>query len=119
MTEEIELIKHAAVKSEDGWIFIGKCHADCFHKMHHLRVKSSQKAENQGFVTSSGRYVQRAEAFQIALTSNQIKDKRSAPLDPDLFDTGPVNNVRILFSEDLWCPQYGGQFEHDEIKGYY
>lgn len=99
MSEEI---KHAAVKSEDGWIFIGKCHADCFHKAHNINVKMSKKAEDQGFVTSMGRFVQRGEAAKIAFDNGQI-----------------VKGTKLLFSEDLWCPSYNGQFDYDEIKGYW
>lgn len=102
MNELVELIKHAAVKSQDGWIFIGKCHADCFHKMHHLKIKSSQKADHQGFVTSSGRYVERNEAARIAKASGMV-------------DSLPVE---ILFSEDLWSEQHNGKYKYNEISGY-
>jgi hypothetical protein len=98
-----EVIKHAAVKSVDGWIFLGKCHADCFHKAHHIKVKMSQKADDQGFVTSEGRYVTRFEAAKIAEASKQV-DKSVGG---------------FLFSEDLWHVEYGGKFDYDEIKGYY
>jgi len=97
----VETIKHAAVVSESGWVFIGKCHADCFHKMHHLTVKSSQKAANQGFVTSTGRYVDRHEGAKLAYAAGQV-DKLASH----------------LFSEDLWCERYEGKFKYDEIKGY-
>jgi hypothetical protein len=43
----------------------------------------------QGFVTSTGRFVDRKEAARIALTSGQIKEL-SRP------------GLGILFSEDLW-----------------
>ncbi len=98
---ENELIKHAAVKSIDGWIFIGKCHGDCFHKAHHIKVKMSPKADDQGFVTSKGRYVNRFEGAEIALTSNQISEE-----------------TNLLFSEDLWCTNYNGKHNYSEIKGY-
>ena len=96
-----EAIKHAAVKSVDGWIFIGKCHADCFHKAHHLKVKMSQKAEDQGFVTDNGRYVQRGEAAVIAVKAGQ-KERLE----------------RLLFSEDLWSVEYDGKYDYCEIRGY-
>lgn len=46
--------------------------------------------EDQGFLTSSGRYVQRAEALKIALASGQ-----------PMIDH-PSRHDRWLFSEDLW-----------------
>lgn len=98
---DVETIKHAAVKSEDGWIFIGKCHADCFHKAHHIKVKMSQKADDQGFVTSLGRYARRGAAAQIARRAGQI-DKPT----------------QLLFSEDLWSDMYSGKYDYCEIKGY-
>lgn len=98
----IEFIKHAAVKSADGWIFIGKCHADCLHKMHHISVMYGKGADCQGFITDHGRFVQRGEAARIAIESGQI-----------------TKETNLLFSEDLWSEQDGGQFDYDEIRGYY
>ena len=98
-----EVIKHAAVKSVDGWIFFGKCHADCFHKAHHLGIRMSQKTDDQGFLTSFGRYVPRGEAARIAHEAGQVAD-----------DCGG-----LLFSEDLWSKEYNGKFNYCEIKGYY
>lgn len=112
-----ELIKHAAVKSKEGWIFFGKCHADCFHKAHHINVKMSQKAEDQGFLTNLGRYVQRGEGYQIAIDAGQIIERKSE-LDPDLFDTGTGTRSKILFSEDLWSAAYYGMHRYCEINGY-
>lgn len=97
----IETIKHAAVKSEDGWIFIGKCHADCLHKMHHINVPYGKGAENQGFITSKGRFVSRSEAAKLALDSDQI-DKHTP----------------LLFSENLWSKMYEGKYSYCNIKGY-
>lgn len=96
-----ELIKHAAVKSLDGFIFIGKSHADCFHKASHVKVKMSQKADDQGFLTSHGRYVYRGEAARIAVASGQVG-----------------SSIKILFSEELWSPTDNGKHVYDEIKGY-
>lgn len=101
MSEETELIKHAAVKSEEGNIFIGKHHADCFMKAHYIKIKMSRKADDQGFMTNLGRYVDRKEGANIALIAGQI----DAP-------------TKILFSEDLWCPTYCGKHDYSETKGY-
>lgn len=44
----------------------------------------------QGFVTSTGRYVDREEGLQIALASGQPMNDH------------PARHDRLLFSEDLW-----------------
>ena len=49
--------------------------------------------ENQGFLTSTGRFVARTEGFYIASRANQL-------LEPDRFKGAKV--VPQLFSEDLW-----------------
>lgn len=101
VSEEIEVIKHAAVMSESGWIFIGKCHADCFRKLEGVGLRHFHKAEGQGFVTSKGRFVFRDKAATIALKAKQI-DK----------------DAKLLFSEDLWSPVENGKYNYCEIKGY-
>ncbi len=98
---KIELIKHASVKSINGWILIGKCHGDCFHKAHAIGVKMSPKAIDQGFVTNQGRFIDRHEGAEIAFKNNQINEPTKA-----------------LFSEDLWCPAYEGKHTYSEIEGY-
>jgi hypothetical protein len=99
----MEVIKHAAVKSVDGWIFIGKNHGDCFHKAHHIKIKLCSKEKSQGFVTSLGRYVDRVEGGEIAFKSGQI-DKET----------------NMLYSEDIWCPneRFQGHYDYSEIEGY-
>lgn len=97
-----EQIKHAAVKSKCGMIFLGKSHSDCIKKMTNLNIKPSPKADDQGFVTSNGRYVNRVEAATIAVNSGQVEHGKT-----------------VLFSEDLWSESSGGNFDYDYIKGYY
>lgn len=46
--------------------------------------------EDQGFITSTGRYVEREEALRIAIASGQ-----------PMIDH-PSRHARDLFSEDLW-----------------
>lgn len=118
MENEIELIKHAAVKTVDGQIFFGKQHADCFMKAHYMKIKMSSKANDQGFMTSFGRYVNRKEGAEIALKAGQI-DPRPVQTEDDPFGAsdGQVK-TNILFSEDLWCPAYNGKHYHCELKGY-
>lgn len=99
--QEPERILHAAVKAEDGRIFFGKCHADCFFKAQAMGVKMSSKAFDQGFLTSKGNYLDRNQSAKLAFERGQI-DK-------------PTPH---LFSEDMWSDQYNGKHHHDEIKGY-
>ena len=69
-------------------------HPDVVHKLH--AVLEAQRADTsfvhlleQGFVTSTGRYVGRKEAYMIAKEAGQLKDGvGDAP--PD------------LYSEDVW-----------------
>lgn len=98
----LEEIKHAAVKSKEGMIFLGKCHGDCFMQAHNCNVDMSSKALDQGFFTNQGRYVDRDEGAKIAVTSGQV--------------TKPCS---FLFSEDLWCERDGGLYQYDQIKGYH
>lgn len=103
---KIEKIKHAAVKAVNGMILIGKCHADCFYQGHNIGLKMSSMSEDQGFVTSKGRYVTRLQAARIAKKAGQLnpKDKRK---------------VSHLLSEDIWYQTdrfiYGQQLGYVEI----
>lgn len=67
-------------------------------------MKMSWKARDQGFITSTGRYVDREEGFKIALAAKQI--------------TG-IGNGGVLCSEDLWSPRHDGQFKYDPLTGYH
>lgn len=97
-----ETIQHAAVKTKDESGFLkGKCHADCFRAGAELGLAMSSRAICQGFVTSSGRYVDREEAARIAHAAKQIDEPH-----------------RILFSEDLWSERSGGRYDYDKDTGY-
>ena len=96
-----ERIMHAAVKAKNGWMFFGKCHADCFYKAHNMKIEMEKGADAQGFLTSEGRFVCRALAAVIALNADQVDDLSSA-----------------LFSEDLWCERDGGKHNYCELEGY-
>ena len=98
-----EIITHAAVLTIHGYPLLGKCHADCFHQGANTGIEMSGKAEDQGFMTSHGRYVNRQNAFEIAASAGQIKDVKGG----------------YLISEDLWSPRSGGQFAYDSVKGYF
>lgn len=99
--KDLELIKHAAVKSKDGWVIIGKNHAECFHKAGNMNVKMSQLREDQGFVTDTGRFINRYEAAKLAFNNGQVNKKE-----------------KMLFSEHLWGNMYNAKHEYSEIKGY-
>lgn len=103
-----ELIAHAAVKSKEGQIFTGKCHADCFYKMYEEKIKASTKPLDQGFVTNKGRYLNRYEAFELARDNGQLANY-------DVEEDGVV-----LFSEHIWSPQFREDpYNYSEEQGYY
>ena len=98
-----ERIMHAAVIAANGFlVFMGKCHANCFHQAAHINIKMSNKADHQGFVTNNGTFVNRKEAAKIAFLAGQIEEPEE-----------------ILFSEMLWSKRDNGKFKYDYVKGYY
>jgi len=99
MSEEI---RHAAVRTKCGMTLLGKCHADCFMQGDKTGFKMSSRAEDQGFITSLGRFVGREEAADVALAAGQVAE-----------------SVKILFSEDLWSEEYKGKFKYNPIDGYH
>jgi len=86
-----------------GLVFTGWRHPDCFTTMNawadmltedqRIAIDAVQKyqlfGKNQGFLTSTGRYVDRQEGYQIARAAGQL-------LKPYTDDT------RDLFSEDVY-----------------
>lgn len=101
VSEEKEMIKHAAIIADNGWIFIGKSHDQCFRKMRSVGVQHFHRAEGQGFVTNKGRFVFRDRAARIAIDASQID-----------IETG------YLFSEDLWSEHCNGKCDYSELHGY-
>lgn len=99
---KIERILHAAVKAENGMILLGKCHADCFHQGYNLGLNMSKDPDDQGFMTNTGKYVNRIQAATIAVNACQVS-----------------HGIATLFSEFLWCERDGGSYHYDSIKGYY
>lgn len=55
----------AAVKTEDGDIIRGHRHADCFLAIAVRKKKILKERDGQGFITSRGRYVGRAEGAAL------------------------------------------------------
>lgn len=71
-------------------IEIGWRHCDILHR---FIGEVSNKALDQGFYTSKGRFVSREEAYEIAVNCGQVKDD-------SLYLENGVH--KILFSEDLY-----------------
>jgi len=101
LDETVEKISHAAIVRSDGILEVGKCHYDIIHKCPYGTCKAGSK---QGFVTSTGRYVDRDEALRIAIASNQINK-----------DMDTIRQTGLL-SENIWADT---DHEYDPQKGYY
>lgn len=101
----MEIIKHAAVKATNGMILLGKSHADCFWQGKNIGLEMSSKSDDQGFVTSKGRYVNRKIAARIATKAKQLdqSDKK--------------RKVIALLSEDIWYQRE--RFEYSQARGYF
>ena len=98
-----EEIKHAAVKATNGFICLGKCHADCFFQGRNLGLEMSKKSSAQGFLTNKGRYVKRDEAAKIAKKAGQLKPDKQR------------KTVSYLLSEDIW---YREDVVYCRMRGY-
>ncbi len=88
-------IKSAALKNNDGRIFIGRSHADCYQTMKETgvsRIYSRNCA--QGFVTDEGDFVDRHKAAEIAFAAGQTKKLESPLFSEDLTGDWPwVKNI--------------------------
>jgi hypothetical protein len=76
------IVAAAIIKPGDG-IYLGRRHHEILNN-----ARGRLKCCEQGFVTSTGRFVDRTEGARVALAAGQIKELRYQP------DT--------LFSEELW-----------------
>lgn len=88
-----------------GFVVTGRRHSDCYQVIKSIlyTVDKSHLVEeiqlfaprgNQGFITSTNRYVNRAEAFKIAKVNNQIYH--------NIYDNDKDYENHILISEDLY-----------------
>jgi hypothetical protein len=95
--EDYGEVTYAAPKR--GIVFHGLRHMNCYHamrpwlktlpkKVRSAKLNLTQKHENQGFLTSKGRYVNREEAWVIAEAARQILPHARHP--------------GTLYSEDLY-----------------
>lgn len=96
----MELIKHAAWMRKDGSMAIGKHHGMCLQTSPPDTCLKGR--DSQGFKTSTGRFVDREEAAEIAFKAGQIDEQPS-----------------ILFSEHMWHKVFKGHHEYDKLKGYH
>ena len=79
-----------------GIVIPGRRHNDCYELLESLlgevKAEDIPKRDNQGFLTSHNRYVNREEAFRIAKENNQIwhdvfkNDKEGSLVSEDLYD---------------------------------
>lgn len=80
-----------------GTIVCGHRHSDCYEVLgklaSNLDTTELPKREDQGFLTSLNRFVDRKEAWKIAKANNQIQFGYNSALD---------NEDSILISENLY-----------------
>lgn len=81
----------AAVRETDGTVIRGHRHRDCRDAIIRIGKKLSKKWEDEGFITSTGRFVNREEGFKLM---QQVGWKSVNPQGYQL--------CQWLFSEDLY-----------------
>lgn len=85
----IEAIKSAAIQTMDGKIVEGFSHGDAFDKA------GTDEALRDGFTTTSGRFVDRIEALNIAKQAGQFKpDLPEFPYGDEL-DSGDISKKKV------------------------
>lgn len=85
----------AAIQLEDGRVIRGHRHDDCIHTALKWKAAGQNigriRQEQQGFVTSHNRFVDRAEGARLMREAGHVPPQRRRPFEGDL-----------LFSEDLY-----------------
>lgn len=93
----LEIVICSAVKTTTGKILRGHRHCDCLAAIKRSRFAPSPKAEDQGFITSKNRYVDRAEGYDLQIKAG-IKSVNT--------EFTPAANgyctIGQLYSEDLY-----------------
>ena len=97
----MEEIKHACIIRNDGIVEKAKSHPEIIKRCPYGTCKAGSK---QGFLTSTGRFVDRKEALQIAIKSGQI-DKNLKTI-----------HHNELISENIWADS---GYDYNSEKGYY
>lgn len=89
-----EIVICAAIRMKDGYIIRGHRHADCFRTADRMKKYRDERphGDDQGFVTSQNRYVNRKEGVEI----QKAAGIRSILCDADAYRGGE------LYSEDLY-----------------
>lgn len=78
--EPPETIVSAAIKSKDGEVFTGRIHALAMEAAQGAGKEIGAKESDEGFITSTGRFVSRSEAGQLAKSAGQMEVKSPIPL---------------------------------------
>jgi hypothetical protein len=87
-------IKFYPKDSEYPQIVCGKRHCNCFEWMFNHRVEYDKKTHIQGFLTDENQFVDRYDAFIIAVNADQLL--------PQAKEEYEGKKVVQLFSEDVW-----------------
>lgn len=89
-----EIIICAAIRMKDGYIIRGHRHADCFRAADRIKKYRDERpfSDDQGFITSQNRYVNRTEGAEI----QKAAGIKSILCDVDAYFRGE------LYSEDLY-----------------
>lgn len=101
--EEIS-ITYAAYIRNDGVTTKGKSHADIIKICPYGTCKTGSIS---GFIDSNGKFVDRFEAYKIALAVGQLQPEKMEP-----------KNRIYLLSEDIWSNVSNGDYDYDEEQGY-
>lgn len=85
-----------------GLVVCGRRHHNCFTILALMTFERAYLNNHiQGFVTSKDRFVDRKEAYKIAIAANQI-EPRKEDSELDEFFNLKEKDSRILTSEDLY-----------------
>jgi len=78
----------AAALIYDGQLYAAKHHATCYHELRDRGIKFiGTLDEGTGFLTNTGRYIDREEAEKLAIKRGQLVR---------------TDEIGIVYSEDLW-----------------
>lgn len=83
---------HQPKNIENGFVVSGRRHHNCFQTLNIINPKFDRSLVVQGFLTSTDRFINRTEAFELAKKNGQIKEVKE-------FEDVVGNQ---LFSEDLY-----------------
>lgn len=95
--KEKEIVICSAVRTTTGKVFRGHRHSDCFKAIAVRHLTPGNKPEDQGFITSSNRYVDRAEGYDLQIAAGiESFYKEYSP------ETNGYCQKGQLYSEDLY-----------------